>query len=108
MAFHTYILACHSNTAIHIGATGELAEAVARHRRGLGGAYTAKYRIRKLVYYEEHETLAEALARERQLERWRRDWKAALIAARNPGWADLSLDPAFLRAHPLCVTRSRT
>ncbi len=96
MAFYTYILACNSNTAIYIGVTGNLFHRVAQHRVGNGSQFTARYRIRKLVYFETHEFLPEAIHRERQLKRWRRDWKNQLIEVANPDWADLSMETSFL------------
>ena len=80
MAFHTYVLSCNSNTAIYIGVTGNLQQRAGQHRSGKGGVHTAKYRIRKLVYFETHDTLGEAIARERKLKRWPRAW----------GWAPCS------------------
>ena len=96
MAFYTYILACASNTAIYIGVTGNIAQRVAQHKTGAGGVHTAKYRIRKLVYVELHEELAQAIARERKLKRWPREWKNHLIAESNPMWHDLTMDVSFL------------
>ena len=95
MAFHTYILACNSNTAIYTGVTGNLQHRVWQHASGAGGAHTAKYRIRKLVYFETYETLPEAIARERKLKRWRRAWKNALIEQDNPHWSDLTMELSF-------------
>ena len=96
MAFYTYIAACKSNTAIYIGVTGDLLKRMSEHKSGLGGTHTAKYRIRKLVYFEVHETLPEAITRERKLKRWRRDWKDALINGQNPNWSDLIMEVSFL------------
>ncbi|MBC7142601.1 MAG: GIY-YIG nuclease family protein [Rhodobacteraceae bacterium] len=96
MAFYTYIMSCASNTAIYIGVTGDLLKRVAEHRSGFGSEHTSKYRIRKLVYFEVHETLPEAIARERQLKRWRRVWKDELIAKTNPRWSDLTMEVSFL------------
>ncbi len=95
MAFHTYILTCQSNTAIYIGVTGDLRQRVWQHSLGKGGDHTAKYRIRKLVYFETHETLPAATARERKLKRWRRAWKNALIEQNNPNWSDLTMELSF-------------
>ena len=95
MAFHTYIMACRSNTAIYIGVTGDLVQRVTHHRLGAGSVHTTKYRIIKLVYLETHETLPEAIARERKLKRWRRAWKDGLIAEANPNWSDLSMEASF-------------
>lgn len=96
MAFYTYIMSCASNTAIYIGVTGNLLKRVAEHKSGFGSEHTSKYRIRKLVYFEVHETLPEAIARERQLKRWRRVWKDELIAKTNPRWSDLTMEVSFL------------
>jgi len=95
MAFYTYILACKSNTAIYIGVTGNLLNRVNQHRLGRGGVHTKKYRITKLVYFEAHNTLEEAIAREYKLKRWRRAWKNTLIATSNPNWADLTMELSF-------------
>ena len=95
MAFYTYIMACRSNTAVYIGVTGDLARRVAQHKLGGGSEFTAKYNITKLVYFETHETLPEAIARERKLKRWRRAWKDALINDINPSWSDLSMEASF-------------
>ncbi|MDF1726945.1 MAG: GIY-YIG nuclease family protein [Sulfitobacter sp.] len=96
MAFYTYISACRSNTAIYIGVTSDLHKRMAEHASGKGSVHTSKYRITKLVYAEAHETLEEAIARERKLKRWRRPWKDELITSQNPTWADLSMDSSFL------------
>jgi len=96
MPFHTYIAACHSNTAIYIGVTGDLQKRMQQHASGQGGVHTSKYRIRKLVYVESYETLPEAIAREAKLKRWRRAWKNELIKEQNPTWADRTLDASFL------------
>ncbi len=96
MAFYTYIMSCASNTAIYIGVTGNLLERVAQHKTGMGSRHTGKYRIRKLVYFEVHESLGEAILRERKLKRWRRDWKNNLIAKHNPKWSDLTMEVSFL------------
>lgn len=61
-----------------------------QHRVGAVDAHTRKYRIRRLVYFETHDTLEDALAREQKLKRWRRAWKDALIAETNPMWRDLA------------------
>jgi putative endonuclease len=96
MAFYTYIMACRSNTAIYVGTTGNLRDRAAQHRLGAGSVHTSKYNITKLVYFESHETLDAAIARERRLKRWRRDWKNKLIEHANPSWSDLSMEASFL------------
>ena len=96
MAFYTYILTCKSNTALYIGVTGNLLNRVNQHKLGRGSVHTSKYRIRKLVWFEIHETLPEAIARERKLKRWRRVWKDELISKANPNWSDLTMEVSFL------------
>jgi putative endonuclease len=96
MAFHVYILACNSNTAIYIGVASNLAQRCAQHRTGAGSIHTTKYRIKKLVYFETYETLSEACHRERQLKRWRRAWKNELIQQNNPHGSDLATEVSFL------------
>ena len=96
MAFFTYIAACNSNTAIYIGVTGDLAKRIAEHRSGVGSVHTSRYRIGKLVYFESHDTLGDAIARDRKLKRWRRAWKDALIEEVNPNWSDLVMEVSFL------------
>lgn len=95
MAFYTYIMACASNTAIHIGVTGNIRQRVAQHRTGAGGVHTAKYRITKLVYVEVHAEMSQAIARAAKLKRWPRAWKNDLIAEANPMWYDLTMDLSF-------------
>ena len=96
MAFFIYIAACNSNTAIYIGVAGDLQKRMAEHASGCGSVHTSKYRIRKLVYFEAHETLPEAILRERKLKRWRRAWKDELIETYNPQWSDLIMEVSFL------------
>lgn len=66
-----------------------------QHRLGAGSVHTTKYRIVKLVYFEVHETLSEAITREPKMKRWRRAWKDQLIASFNPAWCDLALEATF-------------
>ncbi|MEX0287203.1 MAG: GIY-YIG nuclease family protein [Paracoccaceae bacterium] len=96
MAFYTYIAACKSRTSIYVGVTGNLAKRMADHKTGSGSDHSARYRIRDLVYFETHETLPEAIARERKLKRWRRAWKEQLIEQSNPKWRDLCMETSFL------------
>jgi putative endonuclease len=63
---------------------------VHEHKLKLVPGFTAKYGIDKLVYFEMFDDPASAIAREKQLKKWRRDWKLQLIESKNPGWVDLS------------------
>jgi len=92
MAFYTYIAACKSNSAIYIGATEDVRRTMRLHATGKGCAHTAKYRIRKLVYFEQYHVFQDALTRAQKLKRWRRDWKNQLIVEQNPNWSDLLME----------------
>ena len=59
------------------------------HRQGMS-IHTARYNITRLVYIESHETAPDAVDREKQIKRWRREKKIALIETANPEWLDLS------------------
>jgi putative endonuclease len=62
---------------------------VYEHREGLAEGFTKRYRIKTLVYFEAHETIAAALQRGKNIKHWSREWKIDLIVAGNPGWRDL-------------------
>ena len=86
-----YILASPNNRALYIGVTTDLGRRLEEHRLGFS-VHTSKHNIIKLVYAEEHETAPIAIDREKQLKRWRRAKKIALIDAANPEWRDISGD----------------
>ena len=90
MTAWVYILASRPGGALYVGATTDLRRRVEQHRAGAAGAHTARYGVRTLVWFEPHETLNAALARERSVKRWRRAWKDALIVAANPDWRDIA------------------
>jgi putative endonuclease len=90
-----YLLASQPYGTLYIGSTFDLARRVVEHKiKGMPG-FTAKYGVDQLVWFEAHETLENALVRERQLKKWKRDWKINLIERENPHWIDLypSLPP---------------
>ena len=74
---------------LYIGVTSDLAVRVDQHRRGAGSDFCRKYNLRRLVLAEEHGRIEDAIAREKALKAWKRDWKIELIEAANPGWRDL-------------------
>jgi putative endonuclease len=87
-----YILASEPRGAIYVGVTSDLIARIGQHREGAIPGHTAKYRIKNLVWFEEHASIVEAIAREKRLKRWRRAWKTELIEAANPTWRDLWFD----------------
>jgi putative endonuclease len=89
VAFYVYILASRRNGTLYIGSTDSLRRRVWEHREGLRPGFTAKYGVKMLVWYRVFDTRDEAFHRERQMKRWRREWKLALIEGSNPTWRDL-------------------
>jgi len=87
--YHVYILASKSRV-IYVGITGFLMARVLRHRAGEGGAFTHKYRVHRLVYFESFQNVENAIARETEIKKWRREKKVELIQRENPTWEDLA------------------
>ena len=87
--FWVYILASRSRV-LYIGVTNDLTRRVHEHKQSLNDGFTKKYRVTRLVYFEEFTDIREAIAREKQLKGWVRARKVTLIEARNPTWDDLA------------------
>ncbi len=89
MTGFVYMLASQKNGTIYTGVTGDLARRIPQHKEGTGSRFTAKYGVVRLVWYEEHFDIRDAIDREKAIKRWRRDWKIAMIEQMNPGWEEL-------------------
>ena len=87
--YYVYIMASARNGTLYIGITSDLARRAYEHKEGLIKGFTRKYRVHTLVYYEEHGDVHEAIAREKLVKKWRRDWKLRMIERLNPEWKDL-------------------
>lgn len=87
----TYIVASRSRT-LSIGVTGDLFCRVLQHRAAGAPGFTERYRAHRLVWFERYVSPSRAIAREKQLKRWTRDKRIALIERENPTWQDLSED----------------
>ena len=85
-----YILASKRNGTLYIGVTSDLVQRIGRHRDDAAQAFTQRYGVHQLVYFELHEEMYEAIVREKQLKKWNRRWKLRLIEKDNPNWTDLS------------------
>ena len=83
------MLASKKNGTLYIGITSDLTRRLYEHRNNLVDGFTKRYNIHTLVYYEMTGDVNSALLRERQLKKWRRKWKIALIEKSNPQWRDL-------------------
>lgn len=74
---------------LYTGVTADLAQRVVLHRQGKGSAYCRKYNLVRLVMVEPYPAILEAIAREKAIKEWKREWKVELIERMNPGWDDL-------------------
>ena len=90
MNYYVYILASKRNGTLYVGVTGDLIKRVYEHKRDVRAGFTKRYKVHKLVYFEMTTEIYSALAREKQLKNWKRDWKIGLIEKGNPRWDDLS------------------
>ena len=81
--FYVYILASTTNGTLYIGVTSNLLQRVWQHKEGSADGFTKKYNVKTLVWYEQHEEAYSAITREKQLKKWNRAWKIALIEREN-------------------------
>ncbi len=86
-----YMLANRKNGTLYAGSTADLVARMEAHKAGVGSVFTAKYGCMRLVWFERFEEMAPAIAYEKRLKRWTRQWKIDLIEAVNPDWEDLPL-----------------
>lgn len=89
MSGYVYILANHKKGTLYIGVTSDLAGRIYQHREGHMRGFAWKYGCTRLVWYEEHALIVDAIQREKSLKRWYRQWKIDLIESINPRWDDL-------------------
>jgi putative endonuclease len=89
VAYFVYILASKPRGTLYVGVTNDLVRRIYEHRTDVSEGFTKKYAVHDLVYFEDTENVEAAIAREKVLKRWRRDWKLALIERENPDWRDL-------------------
>jgi len=88
--YYVYILVSSSRRAMYIGITNNLVRRVGQHRSHEIEGFSDDYNTVRLVYYEEFQDVRNAIAREKQLKRWRREKKDWLVERTNPQWRDLS------------------
>ena len=86
-----YLMVSGPNGRLYTGVTSNLVGRIAQHRAGTFDGHTKRYGIVRLVYSEVAETMEAAILREKQLKRWRREWKRNIIERLNPEWNDLAL-----------------
>lgn len=84
-----YILASKRNGTLYIGVTSDLVKRVWQYREGLDdNNFTKKYGVKLLVWYEQHETMENAICKEKAMKKWLRKWKLSTIEQTNPNWTD--------------------
>ncbi|MFT4276249.1 MAG: GIY-YIG nuclease family protein [Rhodopseudomonas sp.] len=89
MAYYVYLLASRKDGALYVGITNDLIRRAYEHRTKAVPGFTSKYNIARLVWLEIHDDPISAITREKEIKKWRRAWKVALIERDNPGWDDL-------------------
>ena len=89
-ACYVYILASRRHGTLYIGVCNNASNRLSQHHAGHGSQFVRKYGVTRLVYMETYASPQEAIAREKQLKNWHRDWKIRLIEQDNPEWGDLS------------------
>lgn len=90
--YYVYILTNHEETTFYIGVTSNLPKRIWQHKHKEMRGFSSKYNLVKLVYFEQYTDVNNAIAREKQLKRWHRQWKINLITENNPDFNDLSAD----------------
>lgn len=89
MSYFVYILASMKNGTLYVGVANDLARKIYEHRADLVDGFTKKYKVHRLVYFEEALDVKEAITREKRMKKWNREWKINLIIKSNPEWRDL-------------------
>jgi putative endonuclease len=89
MACHVYLLASDRNGTLYIGVTNDIVRRVCEHKSKVVPGFTKRYAVDRLVWYEIYEDPTSAITREKELKKWRREWKIRLIEEQNPQWIDL-------------------
>jgi putative endonuclease len=84
-----YMLASRLGGTLYVGVTSDIAFRVSQHREGVGSKFTARYGVKRLVWYECYSEFTSAIAREKRIKKWPRKWKVRLIEASNPDRSDL-------------------
>ena len=106
----TYILTNGAHTVLYVGVTSNLVRRIEEHKRSAVPGFTAKYNVRKLVYYERYERIEDAIVREKQIKGKTRGKKAALITALNPRWNEITCkwDPSLRSSMTILLRIFRT
>ena len=90
-----YLLASGYNGTLYLGVTSNLMQRIAQHRAGTFGGFSSRYKVHRLVWFEQQSTMEQAILREKRVKKWRRAWKIELIEGENSAWRDLAVNFGF-------------
>jgi putative endonuclease len=90
--YYVYILASKQHGVLYTGITSDILKRIWEHKSNAVPGFTSKYRVYKLVYFEIHADVMEAIKREKNIKSWKRQWKIRLVEEENSGWNDLYED----------------
>ena len=88
-AYYVYLLASGRHGTLYLGVTNDLIRRIYEHRTKAVPGFTSRYGVNRLVWFESYGDPVSAITREKQIKKWRRDWKISLIERDNPDWLDL-------------------
>ena len=88
--YYVYILTNQYNTVLYVGVTNNLVRRIYEHKHEVMDGFTKRYKLHKLVYYDQGKDVTWAIKKEKELKNWHRAWKDKLISEQNPSWKDLS------------------
>lgn len=89
MAYYVYLLTSERNGTLYVGVTKDIVRRIFEHKNKIIGGFSKRYDVDRLVCFEVYDEPANAIAREKELKKWRRAWKLRLIEQSNPQWLDL-------------------
>ena len=98
--YFVYVLTNWNDKVMYVGMTNDLVRRLWEHKTGAVKGFTEKYNVHKLVYFEETPVVDAAIAREKEIKKWRREKKNALVIRANPQWRDLSADLGLFSVIP--------
>jgi putative endonuclease len=87
--YYVYLLASRKDGTLYLGVTNDLVRRVYEHKNKLVTGFTSRYGVDRLVWFEPYTDPTHAIAREKEIKKWRRAWKISIIEAANPDWRDL-------------------
>jgi putative endonuclease len=87
--YYVCLMASHKHGTLYIGVTNNLVRRAYEHRTSAVRGFTSRYHVHHLVWFEYHDDALTAIAREKEIKKWRREWKINLIEQTNPEWIDL-------------------